>query len=147
MTKRNTLIVAGVSIVTILLLLAVKHFMAQPDSVTKEKEVTEISRDKDTHRHTETVIVEEPGGKKTTTIVTDENTETKTRKDTSRQTQVQVESKKSTINISALAGVNIREPSIPVYGISVSKELIGPVTVGAFGFSNGLVGMSVGINF
>jgi hypothetical protein len=34
-----------------------------------------------------------------------------------------------------------------MYGISVHREFIGPITLGAFGLTNGTVGLSIGVNF
>ena len=36
---------------------------------------------------------------------------------------------------------------IPLYGISANKEFIGPITIGAFGLTNGTIGLSIGVNF
>lgn len=56
--------------------------------------------------------------------------------------------KRSRINISALASVDAKGGNmIPVYGISANKEFIGPITIGAFGLTNGVVGLSIGVNF
>lgn len=54
----------------------------------------------------------------------------------------------SVLNVSGLVGVNPNVGiKIPIYGISVSKEVFGPFTVGAFGLTNGTLGLSIGINF
>lgn len=92
------------------------------------------------------MITEDPGGKKTTTIT--ENTTTDTKKVTDTQKDIVVTAPKSSIiNISALAGLDTGRGFVPTYGISASKELIGPITVGAFGLTNGTIGVSVGLNF
>jgi hypothetical protein len=104
-----------------------------------------ISRQKDSdttvikeHDHEVTVIVEDPSGKKTTTIT----------KDTTRKSKEVVKTiVKPKVNVSALAGVSTTDSRKPVYGISVSKEFIGPITLGAFGLTNGIIGISVGVNF
>lgn len=45
-----------------------------------------------------------------------------------------------TVNVSALITSSTK-------GVSVTKELIGPVTVGAFALSDGTLGASLGLNF
>ncbi len=56
--------------------------------------------------------------------------------------------KQSKINISALVANDFSRGGIlPLYGVSVSKEFLGPVTIGAFGLTNGTIGLSLGINF
>lgn len=51
---------------------------------------------------------------------------------------------RSKVNLSLLGGTDF---SRPVYGLHVSKELIGPISVGLFGLTNKTVGLSLGINF
>lgn len=57
--------------------------------------------------------------------------------------------KLNTLNISALGGFDLSKGGLPTptYGLSVSKEVLGPVTVGGFGLLNGVVGVSIGLNF
>lgn len=112
---------------------------------------TEVNEHKDTHVEIKTVTAKAPDGTVTTTTTKDIVTAATKERDVkstvveSRSTQVQ---KKSTLNVSALFGVDTRS-SAPVvsYGVSVSKEFIGPVTVGLFGLNNGTVGVSLGLNF
>ena len=54
----------------------------------------------------------------------------------------------SKTNISLLGGVNLSNPAGGMlYGLSVNREIIGPITLGVFGLSNGSAGLSLGINF
>lgn len=95
--------------------------------------------------HTKTTIVEtkKPDGSSTTTTTIDEKSKTKT----DAISQVPVATKQKT-NISVLVANDFKQPGIiPLYGISVNRELIGPVTVGAFGLTNGTIGLSIGVNF
>lgn len=115
---------------------------------------TSIDKDISTDKHTNTdtkkttTITEEPDGKKVTVITEDTKIESDRSTDTKIKTdQTVTMAKKSLINISALASVDVNNGFIPVYGISANKELLGPITVGAFGFTNGVVGLSLGINF
>ncbi len=90
----------------------------------------------------------------TTTTVTNGHgiTKTTTKRDIVDKTKVEKElvivPHKSVLSVSALATVNPKLGRYePVYGISVSKEVFGPFTAGAFGLTNGTLGLSLGINF
>lgn len=49
--------------------------------------------------------------------------------------------------ISALAMYDKNADKRISYGASVSKQVVGPITAGLFGFDNGTLGVSVGFNF
>ncbi len=51
---------------------------------------------------------------------------------------------RSKVNLSALVGTDFTSPA---YGLHVSKEFLGPITLGAWGLTNKTVGLSVGLNF
>ncbi len=109
---------------------------------------TDKDIDKDKVTHTVTVITTKSDGTSVTTI--DKKTQSKSQeKDeiSSHLDQIITSSKQSKINISFL-GANDFSKSIPVpiYGLSVSKEFIGPITVGAFGLTNGVIGLSIGLD-
>ena len=53
----------------------------------------------------------------------------------------------SPVTILALAGVSVHNLSSPIYGVSVSRSLIGPISVGVFGLSSGVAGVGVGLSF
>ena len=93
-----------------------------------------------------THTVKEPNG----TIIT--NTKTT---DKSTQTQIGVSKENNSITrtaskpnwkIEGLAGLKWGS-SGPVYGIGVSKRILGPIFVGGWGLSDKTVGVSVGIDF
>lgn len=113
-----------------------------PTIQTKTTEVIKeiVRTDIQTVTHTVTL----PGGAiETTTTTTDHSVKTETDNKTS------VVAKKATTNISALIGNDFsRSGILPLYGVSVSKEILGPVTLGVFGLiTNGVIGLSVGVNF
>lgn len=93
------------------------------------------------HVTTVTKIVKQPNGETETTITTDET------KNINTASSVVTPVKKN-YNISALAGMNF-EAAIPrqVYGISISKEIIGPMTLGIYALTNRTIGVSIGIDF
>lgn len=52
------------------------------------------------------------------------------------------------LNVSALVANDFsRGLLVPTYGVSVSKQVLGPFTVGGFGLTNGTIGLSIGVNF
>lgn len=94
--------------------------------------------------HTVTVITEDHG-KKVTEVTQDETVNT-TSKETTKST-IQSAPKQSNFNVSVLGGVLVQTRPDLVYGVSVSKQVIGPITGGLFGLSNGILGVSIGLNF
>lgn len=119
---------------------------------TKFVQVEQISKTKDVvidrQKHKKTVIVE---GNKSTTITEDETlagnktinftSKTETTKDASKETL-----KSPGVNISALAGIKLFDFKDPVYGLSVNKQILGPVTAGVWGFNTLTFGVSLGLN-
>lgn len=53
---------------------------------------------------------------------------------------------KTTLIVRGMAGIDFRTSTI-VYGAGVDTRLLGPVWVGAYGYTNGYVGLSVGLSF
>jgi VCBS repeat-containing protein len=118
--------------------------LVESDNKTEQKEL-----DKDTHTKTETVTIKKPDGTTKTVTTIDTTAEVKiddkkTEVDNKVQTSTPV--KRPTINVSALAVLDLRT-GLPAYGASASKEILGPVTVGAFGLTNGVLGISIGLDF
>ncbi len=112
-------------------------YLPQIKTVEVEKEV--IRTDVQTVTHT--VIL--PGGATDTTITTIDHTQ---KVDTDSKTTVVLSKPK--INLSVLVANDFsRGVLIPTYGISVSKEFIGPITLGVFGLTSGTLGASIGYNF
>lgn len=105
--------------------------------------------DKDKVTHVVTTITKKVDGSTVTTI--DKKTETKTKeKDdiTQHLDQTVTPSKQSKINISILGANDFNKGLVgPTYGLSFNKEFIGPITVGAFGLRNGVIGLSIGLDF
>ena len=119
----------------------VTHEITKTDTQTKEKEHVQT--------HTITTTKKEPTGVVTTVTVTDTSTQeqTATVVDTSTRIDQTVTQAKPTLNLSLITGVSVQGPFIPVYGLSVTKQVLGPFTVGAFGLTNGTVGVSIGMSF
>lgn len=108
---------------------------------TKVVETTKEVVKTDIQTVTRTVTL--PNGAIDTTTTTTDHSQ-RIQQDT-KQTLV---AKSSTINVSALAANDFSRGLIsPTYGISISKEIVGPITIGLFGLTNSTVGLSLGINF
>lgn len=131
-----------------------------PEKVKIETKIVEVEKkvkheDKKSEKHKKTTIVEItlPDGskQKTTTITDDTETESKTKEtDTAKRSETdtkEVTRSSSKVTVSALAGAFVNKFGLPVYGVAVSKPVLGPITVGAFGFQNGMGGLSVGLTF
>lgn len=124
-----------------------------------EQQTKEKNQDVSKQKHQETVIVEKehPDGtkEKTTTIIEDTGTNKKTNTvvDTEKKKEsssiVETSKQSSRLTISALAGAPVKfsGPLEPVYGGMVTKDILGPLHIGAFGFNSGLAGVAVGISF
>ena len=143
MSTRNKLILGGA---VILVSFAFGRFSAPTKVVTQIKTVEVEKKVSDTEDHKKVVIVQQPDGTKTTTVTDDKSTKQK------EDTQVAQESTKTVTrdsgrtSISALAGLQITG-GVPVYGASLTRNVLGPITLGGFGFTNGLVGVSIGLSF
>lgn len=122
------------------------------NSTTKTTEDTKvdttIDSDKNKHKETTTVTIELPSGEKRTTTTTteDSNTIKHSAQEVTQHIDQTITKGDSYLNVSALAGLDVSKMR-PVYGASVSKEMLGPITLGAFGMTNGLIGLSIGLNF
>lgn len=123
-----------------------KIVTVQTDSKTDDSQVED-------HKKVTIVDVTSPDGTntKTTTVVDDKDTQDKST-DTSKTTtdeskSVEVTKSSPKIQVSALAARNLSNFASPIYGGMVSKSILGPITLGAFGLSDKTVGLSIGLMF
>jgi hypothetical protein len=128
-----------------------RYSATPPPSSVKETTKTDTTVNEATNTHTKTTVTEtkKPDGTDVTVTVTDQVANNIiNEKQNSNSSLQQTVSSKSKFNISVLGANDFsRGLMIPTYGLSVSKEIVGPVTVGAFGLMNGTVGISVGLDF
>jgi hypothetical protein len=108
---------------------------SQRCSNTTAKTTTEET----SHTKTITKTVKQPDGTITIISTIDERAKSNT------VASLPVPRKKT--NVSVLMSNDFSARFKPVYGISVQRELLGPITVGVFGLTNSTVGVSIGINF
>lgn len=141
MTKETRLRLAYYGVVTILAFC----FGRYTASFKQVQEVETKKQDQVVQVHRTVIRVKNPGGSSTTTETTDSITRSHIDESSSH---IETTVPKSKTNVSGLVYVNVpKRELVPAYGISVSRELIGPITVGAFGLTNGTIGVSLGVNF
>jgi hypothetical protein len=125
-------------------------------TVTVEKKVDTTQTNTDSNKHLTTVKTETdlPDGTKTIVTKTELTDDTKKKTDTKDVTSdtinttvsKEVTRGSSPVTLSLLAGAQLTGFT-PVYGGSISKEVLGPITLGAFYLSNTTAGLSVGLTF
>lgn len=135
-----------------------------PTTVKTETKVVEVDKKKDTktsetdiNKHKETVVKEvthPDGTKEVITTVTEDtvasrDTKEKSKETKSKDTDITKEVTRSSgrLNISVLAAIDTTQLSTPVYGLSVTRDVIGPISIGLFGFTNKTIGASLGLSF
>lgn len=93
--------------------------------------------------HTTTVIKEvkhkDGTSEKITTVISD--------RDKKQTENVKIPVKSPKLNVSLLIANDFDTRMKPEYGVSFTKEFIGPITIGGFGLTNGILGVSIGFNF
>lgn len=144
-------------IIVVVIASAIVGFSFQTYKKKTETHINETkTQDKttETDKHVETKVVEiiAPDGTKTTTTETVEDT--KKHRDSTTVTEKQKDQtvevsrgEGSKVSISALVGTSLTSLGTPVYGATVSKPILGPITVGLWGLSSGTGGISVGLTF
>ena len=128
-----------------------RYSVSKPEISTNTKADTTLQQEVDKQLNTQTVIVYEKakdGTEKTTETITDLSREETVAKEKESEAQVTTVTppKNNQYRVDVLAGIGITNP-YPVYGASVSKQFIGPISLGAWGLSNGTVGLSIGVSF
>jgi hypothetical protein len=120
---------------------------------TVTKVVKDTNRDKKDNTVTTIVETKKPDGTivKQTQIV-DQNqtiTQTNTNSNTnSNSTYTQKDTRDvGQLGVNALVGLRLGTGEPLSYGLSVQRRLLGPVEIGAFGFTDKLVGFSLGLRF
>lgn len=98
--------------------------------------------------HSVKVVKRATDGSTTVTVTTDVvDHDTVTRDQQLNAQTIVTPPKTSKLNVSALVSTDFTRGLAPAYGVSVSKEVLGPVTIGAFGFTSGVFGLSIGLDF
>jgi hypothetical protein len=125
-------------------------YMTSKSSSTTTSD-TQIEDQSLTKIHTVIVTLEKPNGDKQTTEIIDDNTIKNDKKDEESTNKTQTEKTQgegnTKYNLSVFAVTSVKKLEEPNYGLEVSKEILGPITMGVFGINNGQIGVSIGINF
>ncbi len=139
---------AGLSIAALTLSFAAGNYTArQTQSSTNSKTQSTVQQDVKQDTHEVITTIKAPNGTVQTVETVDTTALTNTDSTTNTQSQLVVVPNPKN-NVSALAGFDLSKSGlIPTYGISVNRQFLGPVTIGAFGLTSGTVGVSIGINF
>lgn len=142
---------AAIITVGLIAAFAFGRYSAQQTPAKTEVVTTDVKENQnvDDKKKTTTTETKKPDGTVTTVTTVDEDTTTKTNETEDSITKTQVTPPKaSKLNVSVLGANDFSRGLLaPAYGLSVSKEVLGPVTVGVFGMMNGVVGISVGLDF
>lgn len=125
----------------------------QSDTKTDTKS-TDVATD--TSSKTTTTDITAPDGTKTHTIIQEQdvNHDNKTSQvdiDSRRQTETktsEITRSGARTNVAALGMAKASFSSLtPDYGVLVSRDVLGPINVGAFGFKSGNIGIAIGLSF
>lgn len=129
---------------------AVKTVETQVIKNDKTKQDTEI----DVNKHKDTTVTEtvRPDGTKQVVTHTTEDTNKQTNTEKTDETNTQTDSKTTEVSSTSKVTVSVLTATSTdlhgiVYGGSVTKPVLGPITLGVFGFTSGVFGASVGLTF
>lgn len=132
--------------------LSVTHAETKANTNSTDQKV-----DQNTDTHKEVVVTETTKPDGTKQVVTDtindvrvdKSTDTsKVNSVTTAKTDSFAETKsKSRLNLGLLVGTQITKPDGLVYGGYVNRDMIGPIQMGLFGFTDGRAGVSIGLTF
>lgn len=125
-----------------------RYSVNQPEVKTSNQDTKKEVIDENKETTKKTTIVKNKDGSETTTI--DETTKDKrtdSTVDKSKSSSEVIPQNVGTVSVAALLGVDTQNEWKRVYGASVSKQFIGPISVGLFGLTNGTVGCTIGLNF
>ncbi len=134
-----------ISLSALLVSFAAGRFLT-PEKIKTEIRTIEVEKIVVKVEHKIITIHEKPDGSKETTEIVDTNTNSHT--DSSSKDSLKEETKsKSYVNISVLGASKFPLDTNPlVYGLSIQKNVLGPITAGIFGLTDKTIGISLGLN-
>lgn len=145
-SKSKVLLTLGVLIVSF----AAGRYSVPKKIVETETKVVDESKviDKDVKKVTKTKTTTNKDGTTSTETEIVEERKTKVKQDTKldESKHKEIVAGGSTLNVSLLAGTSLNSIS-PIYGIAATKQVLGPISVGAWGLHNKTVGLSIGLAF
>lgn len=110
--------------------------------VEKKTKKTEVKRKK-----TKTVITR-PDGTKEEHTTTETEKKDKESSDSSKNTDSKSETRSSPslTTLGVMGAMQIGSPN-PVWGLQVYRPVLGPIGIGAFGLTNNIFGVTIGVSF
>lgn len=153
MTTKTKIVIYAVSIATAVAIgrySAPEKVRVETKTVTVEKKVESVDKEHELHKKTTITETQKPDGtKETKTVITyDSNTHvdgtTIDDKNTTLTSSKEVTKSSSNLNVYGLVGTDFKTP---VYGGHISREVIGPISLGAWALTNRTVGFSLGLRF
>lgn len=91
------------------------------------------------------VVVEKVNKDGSRVKITKASSQTYRNTENSTQNTKVVENKPS-VNIHAMAGLDVLNPKGVVVGVHANKQILGPISLGVFGFTNNVIGLSLGMS-
>lgn len=124
--------------------------------VTVEKKVVDTNSDRTDHKVTTVTETDQINGIKTIVTVIKDDVDNKTdviaktdKTDDLSESKTVVKSG-GRLNISALGGLSLASlniPQAPIFGVHVSKDILGPISGGLWGLTDKTLGISLGLTF
>lgn len=124
------------------------------------KNATSVDKDRDRHVERETIEVVRPDGTRETKTRVVENSSTDTHRVSSttesttssstneRDTRTETTRESGRVNLSVLGGIKLNDFAAgPKIGGHVSRNILGPITLGVWGMNDLTFGASVGLSF
>lgn len=148
METKNKIILSAVAIAVAF---AFGRYTTPVKIVTEVKtvEVEKKTVEKDKHTETTTVETTKPDGTKevrthtiTDTSITKKEVDTRRTDNTTTSTRGG-----SATAISGLSGVDFTQTPKIIYGAHVTKQVLGPISIGIWGLTNSTAGASIGLSF
>lgn len=140
-----------ISMTLIIIAFAYGRYSAQkPETKTTitAKETSQEHKNEVVHTQTQTVATKALDGTTKTVTTTDTVSTTKSASEDRRSEDIKelTAAVKPKINLSLLTAYDFSDRNIR-YGVSINKELVGPITGGLWVTSDGTLGLSIGVNF
>lgn len=161
METKTKIIIATISLITAF---AFGRYSV-PERVKIETKIVEVEKktsdknseaERNKKKTTETKETVKPDGTRETTTKTTEETEVskKNNEHSTDETSKNSESSKEVISgqsktsLNVLAGIKVSDITGGlIYGVSVTKPILGPISIGVWGLTNSTIGASVGLLF
>ncbi len=122
-------------------------------TVEHQAEVTKSDTDRDKHKETTVTETVKPDGSKETITKTTEDTKTVKKIDkaetSDKNTKSETTYAKSSLSVYGLVGYSdvLSGHYVPVYGGLLSRPIFGPISIGGWFLTTGIIGVTIGLHF